>query len=775
MSKSLRSAEGEGRTWLSPRQPPAPSTPLHLSLLVKQLSKPSHSVVAFLGAGFLGHMGAQFSSWSFLLRGIVKETQPQAVREELTRQLDKGGASDAVFQRVAQLAEDNLGEARLHDVAARLLTLPAAVYSEEACNDLPLAEAAGVFQFRKRLALLRLLPFRAILTTNFTTFGDCSRVVNLPQPEGGAEAALRELLRGAPRHARMDETWLNHQEKLLRCLNDDGRTPPPPWSDEDPLIIHLHGTCVNPVVTKLGYRALLHRSPAYLPFMRTLMTTNTLVYIGFSFSDAYLDEIRSESLSMLSSMTRQSGYSAGGEGASGGSASAEAAALPSLKRPRDSFSGGASGSGGSGGSGSGSSLGGSISGAGGSALSAAPTPPPLPEPLGFALMPIPPGVEGDASVTTLLDYHRRHEGMAWLAYAVPEGTHDHSACDGLLALLIRQVCVPFKLAEALRKQRLLVFDKVREGFAEKCVPLLSKLVLSTVDASKRDELIAKYNVALAAQEKYIRRYDATKLLQAAEDKDSFLPPERPPEEWPLADGGKIEVIFLSRALLKDRLRDADLPATFGQPAPPTYDEEGTSIKDIGELTMAEASCGQRRCLLPSGKLVELPHPPDAEPAAPRTFAALITLSGYRGSRPSMYMNTLAMVRALPLSQQMPVLVFGRAPVLSGAGDEGGLDEARLQCYDAQARSLGAVSWAASRGSTATRTAHSPPASLPSPPYPYTHIPHHLCPLPSVLVRGKRGRGDHVALLCARRAENRLACAVYFNLNLQPRKVDYLWH
>jgi hypothetical protein len=54
---------------------------------------------------------------------------------------------------------------------------------------------------------------------------------------------------------------------------------------------------------------------------------------------------------------------------------------------------------------------------------------------------------------------------------------------------------------------------VREGFAEEAVPLLSRLVMSTVDARQRDELWASYQVACAAQAKYIRLYNATKLLK----------------------------------------------------------------------------------------------------------------------------------------------------------------------------------------------------------------------------------------------------------------------
>jgi hypothetical protein len=613
-----------------PLSPPARTRPSSLRISAAR----AFNAIAFLGAGFLGHLGAQFASWAKLLRAIIKETSP-AVCEELTRLLDMGGADATVFQRVAQQAEDDLGEKALQEVASRLLELPRAVYCEDACRLLSAEEGARVHLFRKRLALIRLLPFRAILTTNFTSFGSGARVVSLPQ--GGAEAALRELLRGAPRMARVGEAWLQWQEQLLRCFNDEGRSPPPPWGEEDPLIIHIHGTCASPVVTKLGYRALLHRTPAYLPFMRTLMTTHTLVYVGFSFTDAYLDEVRSEALSMLSAMTR--GGAVGGEGGRGGC-------------------GGCCGGGVWGGGGAASLASPGAAGAAPALLS-----PLLPEPLAFALMPLPAGVGGSAGgEASLLSYHRRHEGVAWLAYEVPCGTHDHSRCDALLEDLIRKVCIPFRLARALRGRRLLVFDKMREGFAESCVPLLSKLVLSTVGRGEaRDALLARFDAAAATQAKYVRRYDAKKLLEAAEDRDVFVPPERPPEEWPLAEGGKIEVVFLNRGHLLARLCDAGLPASFPAPCVPAYDEEGRSEADIGELTFAGATCGQRQLRKPDGSVVALPTPPDTDtqstPRQQRTFAALVTLSGYRGAaRRSMYMNTLSIVRSLPIRRRFSAQV-----------------------------------------------------------------------------------------------------------------------
>lgn len=51
--------------------------------------------------------------------------------------------------------------------------------------------------------------------------------------------------------------------------------------------------------TRTGYRELINEVPGYMHFLRTLIATSTVLYIGFSFSDGYLNEVRGEVLSML--------------------------------------------------------------------------------------------------------------------------------------------------------------------------------------------------------------------------------------------------------------------------------------------------------------------------------------------------------------------------------------------------------------------------------------------------------------------------------------------
>ena len=64
----------------------------------------------------------------------------------------------------------------------------------------------------------------------------------------------------------------------------------------------LHGTVEDPesiVLTTEGYRQLLNSHESYSMFLKTLMSTRTILYVGFSFSDGYLNELRSQVMSML--------------------------------------------------------------------------------------------------------------------------------------------------------------------------------------------------------------------------------------------------------------------------------------------------------------------------------------------------------------------------------------------------------------------------------------------------------------------------------------------
>lgn len=48
--------------------------------------------------------------------------------------------------------------------------------------------------------------------------------------------------------------------------------------------------------TTQSYRRLLHATPAYRAFLRTLFATRNVLFLGFSFTDAYINELRSEIL-----------------------------------------------------------------------------------------------------------------------------------------------------------------------------------------------------------------------------------------------------------------------------------------------------------------------------------------------------------------------------------------------------------------------------------------------------------------------------------------------
>lgn len=67
-------------------------------------------------------------------------------------------------------------------------------------------------------------------------------------------------------------------------------------------IIKIHGS-LDPdralVWSRTGYRRLQHTVPGYTSFMRSVLATCTVLYLGFSFSDGYLNELRGEVLSML--------------------------------------------------------------------------------------------------------------------------------------------------------------------------------------------------------------------------------------------------------------------------------------------------------------------------------------------------------------------------------------------------------------------------------------------------------------------------------------------
>eukprot|EP01013_Petalomonas_cantuscygni_P043467 TRINITY_DN822_c0_g1_i2.p1 TRINITY_DN822_c0_g1~~TRINITY_DN822_c0_g1_i2.p1 ORF type:complete len:2832 (-),score=666.76 TRINITY_DN822_c0_g1_i2:674-9169(-) len=70
-------------------------------------------------------------------------------------------------------------------------------------------------------------------------------------------------------------------------------------------IIQIHGTSSDDgryadsiVFTREQYRRLLHERKLYADFLRSVMASRTILYVGFSFTDDYLNELRSDVMTM---------------------------------------------------------------------------------------------------------------------------------------------------------------------------------------------------------------------------------------------------------------------------------------------------------------------------------------------------------------------------------------------------------------------------------------------------------------------------------------------
>lgn len=208
--------------------------------------------VAFVGAGFAA---PAVPAWKSLLRGLAEKAVLDAdTATWLDGLVEHGGSRD--LEAAAQILHTAMG-ADFDPTLARLL-----------------AEEGRPETIARRRRLLAGIPFDAILTTNFDPF----LVGDVPGPE-----AYQRILRDPPHR------WWE----------------PRYWADDAPgaPVVKLHGE-VGPkgdtvVFTQRGYRERLYDSPAYMTFLRSLFATNTVLFLGVSFTDAYLNELRSEVLAML--------------------------------------------------------------------------------------------------------------------------------------------------------------------------------------------------------------------------------------------------------------------------------------------------------------------------------------------------------------------------------------------------------------------------------------------------------------------------------------------
>lgn len=220
----------------------------------------SGDCIALVGAGFAG--AASLPSWRALLSDLAErpELEP-SLRAHVHALLGIGTAH--AYDEAAQSLEDALSRAVFAAELAARLRQPA------------LPEA-----MERRLRWLRGIPFRAIVTTNF----DGLLTGSTPVP-----GAYRDVLRPEAKNP-----WWKGFFRTNAAL--------------DVPVLKIHGDIRSPetvVITRRDYRRLLYNNPGYQGFLRAMLANHPVLYLGFSFTDAYLNEIRSEILALL-------GYDGGG-------------------------------------------------------------------------------------------------------------------------------------------------------------------------------------------------------------------------------------------------------------------------------------------------------------------------------------------------------------------------------------------------------------------------------------------------------------------------------
>jgi hypothetical protein len=212
--------------------------------------------VAFVGAGFSA--AAPLPAWGQLLEEVSRRGNATAPIDAHVLACIRRGSSHALDE-AAQILEDAISRDRFVTLLEEILGRP---------------EHSPVLE--QRLRWLRGIPFRTILTTNF------DGVLKGFTP--GADV-YREALLPARFRWWEERFWDDAQGAVTVKLHGD-------LSADSPSLESL-------VFTRRDYRRLLYTDPGYTTFLRALLSTHTVLYLGFSFEDAYLNELRSEVLALI--------------------------------------------------------------------------------------------------------------------------------------------------------------------------------------------------------------------------------------------------------------------------------------------------------------------------------------------------------------------------------------------------------------------------------------------------------------------------------------------
>ncbi len=212
--------------------------------------------IAFIGAGF---SAPALLGWPALLKALAKRLgseQLEALANKATSPLEY----EAVGQRIRDaFNSDELFEATLQKVLEQ-----AEAGREQERRD----------EMIERLRLLGEIPFRAVLTTNYDRFVPSTQLTN-----------YHEVLREA-------RPWWN-----TRAWGTDRSAGMP--------VLRLHGEANGkseelPVILgRDDYRKKLYVDSTHTSFLRSVFGSYTILYLGVSFTDAYLNELRSEAMAYL--------------------------------------------------------------------------------------------------------------------------------------------------------------------------------------------------------------------------------------------------------------------------------------------------------------------------------------------------------------------------------------------------------------------------------------------------------------------------------------------
>lgn len=272
--------------------------------------------IAFVGAGFSA--AAQLPGWSGLLTAILETgAQEKSVSPGLQSEIEAmiGEGTSSSLDRAAQILEDNMGGQRMAQVVSEHLSV----------TEVNAAMA-------RRLKLLRGIPFAAILTTNFD-----SLLPGIPAAHPDVKEVMANILRRPPlsvtEQIMREFNWEAKQFKrsgaaapagyeeefkeMLRSFPDSQGfadfhkklIPSDDTFEGGVPVIQLHGTVADSAYlrdpglafTREGYRNLLYNNSSYQKFLHSVMSSKTVLYIGFSFSDEYINEMRSGIMNMLRS------------------------------------------------------------------------------------------------------------------------------------------------------------------------------------------------------------------------------------------------------------------------------------------------------------------------------------------------------------------------------------------------------------------------------------------------------------------------------------------